>query len=69
MLSLVYYRGGTHLLILEPHEVLGREDKPELRLSLEHADVLQGQPALAYNLPHSQTDTQTDTQTDIQTDS
>lgn len=44
-----------HLIILEPGEALSREDEPVLLGSaLHNADVVDGQPALPYNLQSSQ---------------
>lgn len=41
----------TNHVVLEPHEVLGGENEPELLLAtLEDADVVERQPTLADNL-------------------
>lgn len=44
-----------HLIILEPGQALGSEDKPvSLGSTLHETNVTDGQPALAYDLHNSQ---------------
>jgi len=46
----------TNLLIFEPHQILGSEDKPQVDFAtLEHADVMHRQPTFTNHL-HNMTD-------------